>query len=300
MNEKLSSTTVVEMVTVRPAVLATTERTTRGRDRPTAGWSRIAAVGIGTFAVSTDLFVVAGLLGGLAADLGVTVGVAGLVVTAFALAYAVGAPLLGAVLGGRDQRPVLIAALAAFGVCAVSSALAPSMTVLLAARLLGGLAASVYGPAGAAAAIATYPPTHHGRALGGLQASSSIAMIVGAPVGLVLAATVSWRAAFALVALLTAVAIVGLLRTDVGAATLTASTARERLRPLRSRVVLGVLGATFLMMAASNSMYSYLGVRIGAAAGPLGLWAFIAGSGSAACSGPGAAGRQPTGGAVRG
>jgi predicted MFS family arabinose efflux permease len=161
-------------------------------------------------------------------------------------------------------------------VCAAVSALAPSVTLLLAARLLGGLAASVYGPAGAAAAIAAYPPTHHGRALGGLQASSSIAMIVGAPVGLVLAATVSWRAAFALVAGLAVVAVVGLLRSDVGAAPLVVSTARERLRPLRSRAVLGVLAATFLMMAASNSMYSYLGVLVGAATDPVGLWAFIA------------------------
>ncbi|MGS0685541.1 MFS transporter [Nakamurella sp. GG22] len=279
MSEKTSSTATVEAAAVQTAARAPTERTTRARDRPTVGWAPIAALGIGTFAVSTDLFVVAGLLGALAADLGVTVGVAGLAVTAFALAYAVGAPLFGAALGGRHQRPVLIGAIAAFGVCAAASAVAPSMTVLLVARLLGGLAASVYGPAGAAAAIATYPPTHHGRALGGLQASSSTAMIVGAPVGLVLAATVSWRVAFALVALLTAVAIVGLLRTDVGAATLTASTARERLRPMRSRVVLGVLGATFLMMAASNSMYSYLGVLIGAAADPYGLWAFIAGFG---------------------
>src|SRR4051794_24079883 len=112
-------------------------------------WAPILALGVGTFAVSTDLFVVAGLPSSIATEMAVSVGVAGLSVTVFALAYAVGAPLLGALLGGRNQRPVLVGAVVAFGMCAAVSALAPSVTVLLVARLLGGLAASVYGPAGA-------------------------------------------------------------------------------------------------------------------------------------------------------
>ena len=52
----------------------------------------VAPLGIGAFAIGTDLFVVAGVLPDLAADLGVTVGTAGLTVTVFALAYATGAP----------------------------------------------------------------------------------------------------------------------------------------------------------------------------------------------------------------
>ncbi len=246
-----------------------------GSGGPSAGWAPIAALGLGTFGISTDLFVMAGVLTAIAADLRLTVGVAGLMVTGFALAYAVGAPLLGAALGGRNQRPVLVGALVTFGMCAAASAVAPNALVLLLARVVGGLAASVYGPASAAAAISAYPQSHHGRALGGLQASSSMAMIMGAPAGLVLASTVSWRAVFALVAGLTAVAVAGLLRSDVGSTPLTVATAGERLRPLRSRAVLGVLAATFLLMAASNSMYSFVGVLLGASTSGGGLWAFV-------------------------
>jgi predicted MFS family arabinose efflux permease len=64
------------------------------------GWSRaVGPLGIGAFAIGTDLFVVAGLLPPLTADLGVTMGAAGLTVTVFALAYATGAPVLSALFG---------------------------------------------------------------------------------------------------------------------------------------------------------------------------------------------------------
>src|SRR5688500_19276889 len=111
----------------------------------------IAPLAVGAFAIGTDLFVVAGVLPALAADLGVSVGAAGLTVTVFALAYAVGAPVLGALLGTRPLRQVLIGSLVLFALFNVVSALAPDLVVLLAARVFGALAASAYVPAAGAA-----------------------------------------------------------------------------------------------------------------------------------------------------
>lgn len=79
--------------------------------RDTAGTVRSTAImplGVGAFTIGTDLFVVAGVLPALAADIGVSVGAAGLTVTVFALAYAVGAPVLGALLGTRVLHGILI------------------------------------------------------------------------------------------------------------------------------------------------------------------------------------------------
>jgi predicted MFS family arabinose efflux permease len=76
------------------------------------------------------MFVVAGVLAGLAGDLGVTVGVtvgaAGTAATVLALAYAIGAPRLGALLGARPLRQVLIGSVGLFGVLTVMSAVAPT------------------------------------------------------------------------------------------------------------------------------------------------------------------------------
>ena len=230
----------------------------------------IAPLGIGAFAIGTDLFVVAGVLPGLAADLGVTVGAAGLTVTVFALAYATGAPVLSALLGARPLRQVLIGSLVLFGLCNVASALAPGLAVLLVARVLGALAASVYIPAAGSAAVAAAPASRRGRALGVVLAGSAVATVLGAPLGVLLASHLSWRAAFGLVAVLAAATILGLLHSSAGSGPPTRSTLSERLRPMRSPAVVGTLTVTFLVMAGSNSVYTYLAVLLGGSTG-LGL-----------------------------
>jgi predicted MFS family arabinose efflux permease len=246
----------------------------------------IAPLGIGAFAIGTDLFVVAGVLPGLAGDLGVTVGAAGLTVTVFALAYATGAPVLGALLGARPLRQVLVGSLVLFALCNVGSALAPGLAALLAARVLSALAAAAYVPAAGAAAVAAAPAGGRGRALGVVLAGSALAMVLGAPLGVLLASLLSWRAAFGLVALLAVGTVLGLVCSDVGSGPPTRSgTLAERLDPLRSPAVVVTLTVTFLVMAASNSMYTYFGVLMGAAAGPVGLGLLIAAFGLAGMAG---------------
>ncbi|MGW7364159.1 MFS transporter [Streptomyces sp. NPDC054841] len=238
-------------------------------------WLSVAALGIGTFAIGTDMFVVAGMLSGIARDFDVTTGVAGLTVTAFALAYAIGAVLLSALLRSRPLRQVLIGSAALFGALSVLSAVAPTLPALLVTRVLGALAASVYVPAAGAAAVAAVPASHRGRALGVLLGCTSAAMVLGAPLGVLLASTISWRAAFGLVAVVAAATVAGLLVTRAGSGPLVRATVRERLRPMRSPAVAGALGVTFLVMTASYSMYTYLPLLLAAVAGPIGLGLFI-------------------------
>src|SRR3954470_587696 len=69
---------------------------------------------LGTFAVGTESFMIAGLLPGMAADLAVSVATAGQLVTAFALAYALSLPVLPALTGHIGRRALLIVAMGAF------------------------------------------------------------------------------------------------------------------------------------------------------------------------------------------
>ncbi|SDN05587.1 Predicted arabinose efflux permease, MFS family [Geodermatophilus siccatus] len=238
----------------------------RGRGTATP----VAVLGIGAFATGTDLFVVAGVLPGLADDLGLTVGTAGLTGTVSAAAYAVGGPVLGAALGARPRRRVLIGSLASFGACTAIAAAAPTFAVLLVARVLGALAASVHVPVAAAAAVAAVPARSRGRALGVVLGGASAAMVLGAPLGVLLAGLLSWRAAFGLAAVFAAGGVVVLLCGDVGSGRLPPSTLSERLRPVRRPAVVVTLGATVLVMAGSNGVYSYLGVLLDPVAGPAG------------------------------
>ncbi|WP_432076869.1 MFS transporter [Streptomyces wuyuanensis] len=182
-----------------------------GRSR--AGRRTVAVLGVGVLAIGTDMFVVAGILGGIATDLGVTVGSAGLAVTVFALTYATGAVLLAPLLSAQPPRRVLLVSAASFAVLNVLSALAPTLPALLAARLLSALAASAFVPAAAGAAVAAVPASHRGRALGTVVGCMSAATVLGAPAGVLLASASTWRAAFALPAVLAAATVAGLVLT---------------------------------------------------------------------------------------
>jgi predicted MFS family arabinose efflux permease len=247
-----------------------------------ADWLAVVALGAGSFAVGTASFVVAGVLEGLAEGLDVPAGTAGLTVTVFAAASAVGSPLLGALVPARHPRPVLVGALALFGLFNVAAAVAPSLGVLLGARVLAALAAAVYVPAAGAAAVAAVADGQRGRALAVVLGGASAAMLLGAPVGVLAAAAYSWRAPFLLVAVLAAAAAAGLLRVGLPAGPAGPLSLRARLHPLRSRPVVGSLAVTLLLMAGSNSMFTYLGGLAGdVGAVGLGLMIAVFGAGGA-------------------
>ncbi|GAA1292761.1 MFS transporter [Pseudonocardia aurantiaca] len=240
-----------------------------------ATWVPVGMLGLGSFAIGTATFVVAGVLGGLAADLGVSVGAAGLTVTAFAVSCGIGGPVLSALLGVRPPRPVLVGALVVFGAANVVAAVAPSLPVLVGARVLSALAAGVYVPAAGAAAVAAMPAEQRGRALAVVLGGASASMVLGAPIGVLLAAASSWRMAFGFVVVLCAVAVAGLLAVRVHAGPIPRTSLRARLRPLRSRALAGSLAVTLLLMAGSNTAYTYLGPLLGPVAGPVGIGLLI-------------------------
>ncbi|MFR9805354.1 MFS transporter [Pseudonocardia sp. RS010] len=227
----------------------------------------VAVLGLGSFAIGTDMFVLAGLLTRTAADLAVTPGEAGLALAVYAGTYAVGAPVLGTLLDGRWLRPLLLGSIGVVGVAAVATALAPTLAVLLGARALAALAACVHVPAAAASALASVAPERRGRAAAVVPAGSSLAMVVGAPLGVVLAGVTSWRAAFVLVTLLAAVAVLALWRAGAGAVDLARTSARERLRPLRSPALVGALVVSALLMAGSQSVYAHVDVLVAGTTG---------------------------------
>ncbi|MGH3843063.1 MAG: MFS transporter, partial [Pseudonocardiaceae bacterium] len=94
-------------------------------------------------ATATDEFVIAGILPDIASDLGVSISVAGQLVTVFALVYALGAPLLGAVFERRSKRAVMVGGLAVFVLANVAAAVSPGYWFLMASRVIAAAAAAV-------------------------------------------------------------------------------------------------------------------------------------------------------------
>jgi DHA1 family inner membrane transport protein len=121
----------------------------------------------------------------------------------------VGSPILVATTSRVGRRQLLVAALALFALANAAAALAPTFSLLLAARILAALGAAIVTPVAGAVAAELAEPEHKGRALSMVLGGLSVSWVVGVPLGSVFGDIYGWRASFVLVAVLTAVAAGG-------------------------------------------------------------------------------------------
>ncbi|MEL6587524.1 MAG: MFS transporter, partial [Pseudomonadota bacterium] len=114
------------------------------------------------FVIGMGAFLVIGVLAPLARDLQVTPAQAGWVLTVYALAYAPLSPLLVSFTGALGRRRVLTLGLSLFALGAAASALAPTLEVLFAARVLAAAGAGITTPVIAAIVAALAAPAERG------------------------------------------------------------------------------------------------------------------------------------------
>lgn len=219
----------------------------------------LAALFIATLALGTDEFVIAGVLNVIAADLGVTPGAAGQLVTGFAFAFALGAPLLAVWLDRHPRRVVLAGGLAAFVLANLGCALALDLSVLLAFRVVAGLSAAAVSVTAFAAAAEGAPEGRQGAHLSVVTAGLTVALFTGVPVGTWVAGAWGWRSTFLFVAAGAAVAAVIAVLTMPRLPGVGRGDLLTRLAPLRNPGVVRVVVAIFLCGTGGLMFYTYLG-----------------------------------------
>jgi len=137
-------------------------------------------------------FVLGGILQPLARDLGISVAAAGQVMTAYAIATAVFAPVLILLTAKWPRKLVIQLALALFTVGNIVSALANDLTVLLVGRILMG-AGAMFTAAVSAYAVTLVAPALRGRALSTAFLGMSISYAVALPIGAWLGFEYGWH-----------------------------------------------------------------------------------------------------------
>lgn len=172
----------------------------------------IAALSAGNFVIGMGAFVVIGLVTPIADEFGVSPGRAGLLLTLYAIGYAICSPLLVAYTGRLSRRSVLVSALLLFAVASTWSALATNEASLWASRVLAAIGAGLYTPVAAGVAISASTPERRGRALAYVFFGLTLAQVLGVPAGSFVGYTYGWELAFVIVAALSGVAAVGVAR----------------------------------------------------------------------------------------
>ncbi|NUZ07796.1 MFS transporter [Piscinibacter koreensis] len=154
----------------------------------------------GNFVIGCGVMCAVGTLNDLSHSLGVSVAVAGQLITISAAAVCFGAPLLASWVGGFDRRRLLALSLLWYAVGHAACALVDSMTALWILRALTVLAAAVFTPQAAAAIGVMAPPAQRGRSITLIFLGWSIASVLGMPLASYLGDTFGWRVAFGAIA----------------------------------------------------------------------------------------------------
>lgn len=220
--------------------------------------SKLVWLAIAAFAIGTESYVVAGLLPDLAADLHVSVALAGQLITVFALAYAVGSPILAVLTANFERRQVLLSSMAAFAVFNVVAASASSYFALMLARVGLALAAGTFMPAASAYAVAISSAERRGRALAIVYTGLTVSMVIGVPLGVLIGEHLGWRFTFLGVAGLATVALIGMAFALKRLPVTRGATLGERIAVARRPDIFGALVITVVVLAGAFSVYSYL------------------------------------------
>jgi EmrB/QacA subfamily drug resistance transporter len=157
----------------------------------------LAAI-MGTFVASLDATVVNVSLPAIERDLGG--GLAGQQWVSNGYLLALGSLILvGGSLGDvYGERRIFSLGVLGFGLASIVCAIAPSVELLVAGRVLQGVFGALLTPSALAVIVAAFPPAERGGAIGSWTAWSGIAMVIGPLAGGQIVDTASWRWIFAL------------------------------------------------------------------------------------------------------
>jgi EmrB/QacA subfamily drug resistance transporter len=164
-------------------------------DRRRKRFTMIATI-LGSTIVFLDATVVNVALPAISDDLNAGLADQQWVVEAYSLAT-VALLLVGGALGDQfGRRRIFTIGLIGFGITSILCALAPSSTMLIAARGLQGLTGALLVPGSLAIIAATFEGAARGKAVGTWTAWTGIATVIGPAGGGALVQAVSWRAIF--------------------------------------------------------------------------------------------------------
>lgn len=184
--------------------------------RGAAKWA-LLSLAIGSFGIGMTEFVVMGLLPNIAADLLPSVWAssqeealsqAGWLISLYALGVVIGAPTIAGFVARYPRHRVMIVLALALTVFNALTVVLPTFELVGVSRFLAGLPHGAYFGIGALVAADVMGPGNRAKGVAFILTGLTVANVVGVPLGTFLGQEWGWRAAFAVVALVFAVATV--------------------------------------------------------------------------------------------
>ncbi|MEG9246694.1 MFS transporter [Arthrobacter sp. Soc17.1.1.1] len=214
------------------------------------------------FVSVTSEFLPTGLLPAMARDLDVGISTAGYLVTIFAGTVVVATTPLAAVTQRFSRKSLIVVVLLVIAAANILAAVAPTYGVLVAARILGGLAHGLFWAVVAAYSAHLVPAQQLGKAVAITAGGGTAAFVLGVPVGTAIGNALGWRAAFTIIGVVVAVLALVIVKFLPPVNHHVERAAGEAHVPLRRdpsfRGVLLLCTVILILLTGQNTFYTYI------------------------------------------
>ncbi len=218
----------------------------------------LLVLALSSFAIGTTEFVIMGLLPEVASDLAVSIPQAGWLVTGYALAVAIGAPIMAVSTSRLKRRTALISLMGFFIIGNLLCAISPNYWVLMVARIVTALCHGAFFGIGSVVAANLVTPDRKASAVALMFTGLTLANVLGVPLGTAIGQAYGWRSTFAIVTVIGIVTIVGLIAVLPKDSQEQQGSLRSEIAALRNARLWLALSTTVFFAASMFALFTYI------------------------------------------
>lgn len=221
-------------------------------------WLPLAGMTVAAFIFNTSEFMPIGLLSDIAADFRITEAHAGMLISAYSWTVTLLSLPLMLLFSKMELRKLLLGTITLFCACQIFSVVPAGFAVLMISRIGVACAHAVFWSIASPIAVRVVSEEHRSFALSMIVTGTSLAMILGLPLGRIIGLHIGWRMTFLCVA---AVAFIVLLYLAVvfpkvpGAKSFSL---RQLPQLIKNPLSAGIYLLTFMIVTSYYTAYSYI------------------------------------------
>lgn len=208
--------------------------------------------------LGTSEFVIVGLLTDVSSGLNIAISTAGAIVSIFAISFAIGTPILTAMLSRFSKYPLILALITAFIAGNILTAISDMYALLVVSRVITAVVTGVLIALAMAVASETVPAEKRGAAISIIFTGFTIASVIGVPLGTSIGHWGGWHLAFWFTALLGTVSLVASSVTIPKGLKGTPRSLQKQIGLLSSPRIVLAFFIPALSIAATYTVYTYL------------------------------------------
>lgn len=223
----------------------------------------IYIMALGAFGIITTEFGIIGIMPAIAKHFGISIDTAGWLLSGFALTIALTGPFSVLLTSKINRKWMMSLVLFIFVLSNMLSAVAPSFTVLMIARILPAFLHPVFWAVATVAAAKQVEPKDAPKAVSVVLAGLSVATVLGVPLTTYVSELINWKASFWVSGVINLIAFAALSAFVPSMPVTEKQSVKSQLVILRKGQMWVNLIATMIMIAGIFATYSYLAEYLG-------------------------------------